>query len=141
MSEAPCMLTGVPIRQLGLWWPAVEPLLEPALRRTGGLMETRHVLEDLNAGQMQLWVVLAGESEPARIAAVLTRIVDYPLKSICRIEYVAGSAIGRWRHLIGQIRDFARRQGCTALEAVARPGWRRIYPDWRVKRLLLSQEI
>jgi hypothetical protein len=43
----------------------------------------------------------------------------------CNLVVTGGVQFKRWQKLIGTIKDWAREQGCTRLEASGRAGWER----------------
>ena len=97
------------------------------------------MLRLLLAGRMQLWAVVGEAIE----AIVLTEIAEYPRRRLCRVLAAAGAGRARWLHLLGTIEEWARAQGCTAIEPVARPGWERALAPlgYRKTHVILEKEL
>ena len=90
---------------------------------------------------MQLWIAV-DRSEPERIEAVcVTEIVSYPRERRCGLVFCAGDESGRWLHHLDAIADWARGQGCAALELQGRPGWERRLPEWKKTHVLLRKRL
>lgn len=108
----------------------------PAVR---GRLLARDVLDLVLAGRMQLWV--AHEPPEAIRAVCLTEVIDYPRKRVCRIVALFGRGFRAWVPMRGEIEAWARRQGCGAMEAVARLGWARVAPDYELTHVFLEKEL
>jgi hypothetical protein len=105
---------------LGIVWPDIWPLLEPAVRRSKD-EAARHVLALLRAGTAQLWAVMEN-GRP--IAAVVTRVRP---GERCLLWLIGGSRAREWADdLLVKVEQWARSLGCTALWGVGRRGWARI---------------
>lgn len=40
----------------------------------------------------------------------------------CDVQFLGGSGYERWKHLLGDVEEWARKQGCKFMNAVARDG-------------------
>lgn len=107
-------------------WPYVEPLIEPAVTRSG-----THRMEDVRKvllnGSAQLWLQWTDKVD----AAVITEIINYPLGPIVRVWLGGSLDYGKanWQKLNDMIRDFGRANKCIAIECVGRDGWLKFFPD------------
>lgn len=112
-------------------WPLAAPYLQEAIERDDGRRSLHSVLVQLVTGQNQLWLV----SEPdaaidywpwvrigPTVGAVITAIINYPHQKALKVEWLAGERFGEWSHLISVLKDFARANGCYAVEIAGRPG-------------------
>jgi hypothetical protein len=120
--------TGIPLRDLHLAWPALWPLLEPAVKRTP---DKPDVLPRLIARDAQLWAVYDSDKgaadAPRPIAAIVTQITIDPAGKRCRLWLVGGSRLGDWAdELLAKLEAWARSLGCVALWGSGREGWHRI---------------
>jgi hypothetical protein len=113
--------TGIPLRDLHLAWPALWPLLEPAVRRTP---DKPDVLARLIAREAQLWAVY---DEETPVAAIVTQLTLAPDGKRLRLWLVGGRGVRDWAdELVARIEDWARSLGCVALWGSGRDGWDRI---------------
>ena len=96
----------------------VIPLLEPALAREGDV-RVIDVFAELNAGRMQLWAI---ERDGQVIAAVVTKLVNRPLRKLLQILYVGGRNIEDWIDRLEVIEGWAKSEGAVKVEVVCREG-------------------
>jgi hypothetical protein len=49
----------------------------------------------------------------------------------------------KWQHLISEIEDFAKENGCKMMELIARPGWQRVLKifDYKRTHVVLEKQI
>ena len=93
-------------------------MLQPAIDRFGQL-NSATIHEGLAAGRFQLWLDPARESDMAAV----TGISQYPEMRALYILLVGGKDIRSWHaDLVDALTQFARANGCHALEACVRPG-------------------
>jgi len=109
-------------------WPVIWPLLKPAAKRAqGGWSEaaTKAAIED---GTAQLWASWDGKLE----AVALTQIIHSGPNKLCAIPLLGGKSRDNWLRYESDIAEWAKGQGCVALEGYARPGWLRVlHSGWR----------
>lgn len=103
-------------------WPILGPMLSPVVAMNQGEFTTIDVLTQLLEQNWQLWTIIKHERP---VAALVTEIISYPSKRVCRVVLLGGADFNSWKHLITEIEDFALSCGCTALEAITRPGMAR----------------
>ena len=76
-------------------------------------------------GRMALWVV--GDHPERLQAAVVTEIVEYPLRTACRYVLISGAESGEgvanWIKHDEVITAWARANGCSLMEGAGRLGW------------------
>ena len=133
--------TGIPVRQLGLFWRHAWPLLERAATRTNGGTE-EEVVTALLRGEAQLWGVFDGDTMRA---AVTTQITLLAPEKGCRLWLVGacpeasrrGVRMDDWAaEFLAKVEPWARSLGCTVVWGTpSRAGWRRIV------RLMGGEEI
>jgi hypothetical protein len=137
--------SGIPAEALPDWWPLLSPMIAAACARSGGKYRAVDILRALIAREMQLWAALdPGEQSANSVAAIcLTEIVNFPGKRVCRILAGTGERRERWVHFAEEIGDWARLQGCAAIEAVARPGWERDFAalGYRKTHVILEKSL
>jgi hypothetical protein len=114
------LATAIPLRHLHLVWSDLEPLLEPAVKRSP---DKPDVLARLLFHDAQLWAVYDAD---VPVAAIVTQI-QLANEKRCLIWLVGGSRLREWAgDFIARLEQWARSLGCVALRGVGRPGWARI---------------
>lgn len=113
-------LFAVQLDQLDGVWPHVAPELQRAVERSDGRYEVEDVRAAIEAGEMNLWIVLAGHDLEM---VLVTQIIDYPRKRLCALPFIAGRNRREWMHFLEEIGKFAEERGCMEFEGYARKGW------------------
>lgn len=139
-QAAPTALLGITPDTVPAFWPIVTPLIARALEHADGRYALEDVLAALLARDMQLWIAIDTRSMAIE-AACVTEIVAYPREKRCGLVFCAGRRSERWLRHLDEIGDWAREQGCEALELQGRPGWERLLRDWRKTHVLLRKRL
>ena len=77
---------------------------------------------------------------PLENSAIVTEIVDYPKKSVCRI-WLAGGDLDELIHAERHIARWAKQIGCHAMEIIGRKGWQRKLDNYRTNSVVLVREL
>ena len=142
-STASCSkaeLVAVPPDGVDGLWVIAEPLLAlgASWSRKVSLEDVR---ERLGAGFGQLWLVF----DPATsvvLCAFVSELVDYPSGYRAgRVVLLGGGSLERWRHFLPRIEQWAKQEGCRALEIVGRRGWKRVFPDYEHGETTIVKEL
>lgn len=121
-------------------WPLVADHLAAAVVRTRKI-ELEEIKERCQSGEFQLWVIWVSRTKEA-LGAVVCDIQGYwNGRREARIICMGGVEMPRWRDRIDVIKDWARAEGCDALEIVGRRGWEKIYPDFELIETVISLEL
>lgn len=129
------MITQVPKEDLHLIWNEVEPLIKKALDDT---YSARDILDGLVKNSFQLFISWENKVE----SAVITEVVQYPQKKICRYFLAGGSNMDNWLEPIQQtIEQFAKHNNCDAVEVAGRKGWSKKLKGYEQKVYLFSKEL
>ena len=104
--------------QLDMYWGAVEPFIALAMDFSP-FEDVQTVYDALDKEQAQLWVIW---DRGKIVAAVVTRLEITKTGNYCNIWACAGKGFAHWVHLIREIEDWARKEGCTAIYETGRPG-------------------
>ena len=110
-------------------WDEVRPLIEPAVALTDGAWEIWDVLNRLICNEADLWIIRRdGKIDGCCVAM----IINYPSKRIYALPIIGGSGLKDWLQFEHVIGDWAKTQGCVAMEGCdARNGaWGRVLPGW-----------
>ena len=102
------------------------------------------LLQELNDGSAQLWVAWK-EPRDAVVrqaeAVLVTYIVVSKAAKVCQLWLCSGTDRENWKHHMGTIEAWARHEGCTALEAVARPGWKKVLNGFKLTHVILEKRL
>lgn len=128
----------VPRDHVGQVWQHVAEMIDEAYKFADEIMPD-DLLAELRSGHRQLWVVWGVEKKV--LAAVLTRIVQLRSGRAMQITACGGAGGERWMHLITNIYAHAKAEGCRKVTIEGRPGWERIFKDFRRTRVILEREI
>ena len=102
-------------------WDKAKPHLEKALEYSDGEFEIDNVLKFLLDRTMQLWVLYDISTHDV-VMAGCTEIIVYPNKKICRVVLMGGLSMNLWQAQTTAFEEWAREQGCTQMETLARKG-------------------
>lgn len=119
-------------------WPGVAEMIDAAYKSADEIMP-RDILDELCSGHRQLWVVWSEEKEI--LAAVLTRIVQLRSCRAMQINACGGVQVERWAHLVALIHAHAKAEGCRKVTIEGRPGWERLFRDYKRTRVILELEL
>jgi len=118
------MLTGVPRHHLGTFWARVLPWLEGVEVRADGRETVADLRRWLDGGQLQLWVWVEGDLSVTGV--LITEVINMAATRICRLRVCTGRDAKRWLPSMAMIEAWAKEQGCSGLEPIARPGWEKL---------------
>ena len=105
--------------------PALLPYLAESEKWSKGRASVDDILRFVLNQQMQLWIV---HEENTIYGHVITEIKEYPRCKMLVVQYCAGEP-DHMQYVDDEIFDlldrFAKDTGCSGIEFVGRPGWRK----------------
>lgn len=119
------------------YWPAAMPHIISMADNSSGKFDPMDIVSRIAGDEWQLWVILKDEEI---VASVVTAIVDYPRRRICEGLGCAGDGARQWVHLIAEIEAWAKTQGCTLMQPIARLGWSALFKPLGYKSTHLMME-
>ena len=115
---------GVPTMVIEEVWPEVEPFVQKWLESSSEYRwEAVDVYDLLRTGDLQLWLCLDEKSLQAIMISELRRT---RLSLDCEVFMAAGEMPVHWHEWLKQLEDWAKRQGCTHMSAMMRPGFAKL---------------
>lgn len=118
-------MTLVPNGHVAQLVPALWPYLATSEEWTGGRATVDDILRFILTGQMQLWI---GHEESEIYGHVITEVKTYPRCKMLVVQYCAGEP-NHMQYVEDEMYDlldrFAKDAGCSGIEFVGRPGWRK----------------
>ena len=125
-SDTPCSVDLIEPSYVPKVWPYAEPLLRPAIGRTGGRLSSETVYSWLCAGRFQLWMVRPTPT------ALVTEIRTFPTGlMVFTVLLLGGSDYRDWLWLWPKLEEWAAERGCTKADMAGRKGWLRVLKDWK----------
>lgn len=118
-------------------WNEIKQLVERACARSFPKFTVDNIKAAVMRRDMQLWVIV----EEKIYAVIVTEIINYPLRRVCRVLIATGSQRERWQHLISEIENWAADHGCVSMDLLARPGWKRILKGYRHSHDQLEKDL
>lgn len=115
----------------------VESLLAVA-ERSRGEFDAKVMIDRFQRGEWQLWVVWDGT-----VRAVLgteLHLSDTGFKQ-CSVRFCTGAGVDAWVHLVGEMEQWAKREGCKRLNMWARKAWARKLPTYKMTHVLLEKDL
>lgn len=140
-AEAIYFFSGIGRQDLHTAWPYIHDMLQPAVEREAGDMSLQDIFIGVKAQTMQLWAVCKGME--AIVACAVTEILKYEHHSVCRIVAVSGDGIHEWKGFEKYIAEWASDAGCLRIEAICRPGFKRIAEPLGYKQthIIISKDL
>lgn len=118
-------------------WPHVAHLIRRAMAR-GRMGRFADVEADVLGSNAWLWLAIENS---VVLAAAVTKVTQEDGERLCTIVACAGHDWTKFGRLIGGLEDYARAEGCSAVEFCGRPGWMRRLPDYRVTKIVMRKQI
>lgn len=117
----------------------VMPQVQSVVERSHGALSVEGVIGAWASGKWQMWVI----DTPDAIKAVMaTEIhIQNSGRKACSIHFLTGDDSTTWLHLVDELEDFARAQGCGVLDGLMRKGWAKKLPDFHMSHVFLEKEL
>lgn len=104
----------------------------------GDLGRFDDVESDVLDGRALLWLAWIW---PNIRGAAVTRIERTEKSKVCVIIACGGEGMTEWLHVIKQIEDYARNEGCDCVRIFGRKGWLRALPDYSAPKIVLEKRL
>ena len=97
------------------------PLLAPSIKRDEHNVPVERILANIREKRSVVWIVYIDGNI---VAAILTAVMQHPLRSTLYIEHLGGSRIKEWMPAAMEaLVDLARKAELDGIEADGRPGF------------------
>lgn len=117
-------------------WPHVEALLLAATERCGEWSISSIRAEVLNGDQL-LWVTWDG----CKIRAAATTKLFREVGGLVCLAVACGGTDDDWAQRFAPIEEYARDEGCVSTRIQGRPGWARVFKDYKVEWVSLEKKL
>jgi len=118
-------ITIVPRHYVEECWDRVVPLIEKSFEYGGDRYTIEHVKQGIYSNMFQLWVIFEGEDDIK--AALITRVITYPLKKILTGTFIGGEeVVTNAKMILDALEAWGRQVGCNGMEMGGRMGWKKV---------------
>ena len=136
-EQASAELVCVPPDEVARLWPHIAHYIARAMAR-GGMGRFADVEADVLGANAYLWLALRAD---AILAAAVTKVTGEGASRLCTIVACGGHDWPRFGFLIEGLEDYARAEGCAALEICGRPGWQRRLKGYRTVKAVIRKAL
>ena len=117
------MMSAVPKEAVSAVWADVARVMNKSVDTSNGKYHIDDLFHGIQSDLYVLWVIMEEEEV---IAAITTRIIEYPGKRAMAMDWIGGSKMGKWLPVAQEtLERFARDNNCTHLEGYGRKAWGR----------------
>lgn len=108
-------------------WDKIEPFMEKAAEYTFGRYESNDIYAAVTDYDHQLWAAFDGQVFKG---VVVTSVAVYPRKKMLVMQFCGGEDLHEWKNpMLKLLQRFARDLHCDGIEAIARPGWAKVFKN------------
>ena len=135
------MITAVPMEGVDIVWEDVTKVLRKSVETSAGKFEVEDLRKDLEDGVLVLWLVMEGRDV---IAALTSRVIEYPGRRAMALDWVGGSKMKEWLPLVlDTLERYAADCGCKHIEGYGRKAWGRILQryGWQPEYIAYRMEL
>lgn len=135
-------LSIIPREAVPAVWPHILSLVEKIASGHHGQKIRRspeNICAALVDGSEIGWVVL--DKDDNAVALVLGAMLDFPLRRVMRIHSCVGDNRREWLHLLSEIEEFAKANGCADMEIICRKGWARDLIQYKLTHVVLVRPL
>ena len=135
------MITAVPVEGVDIVWEDVTKVLKKSVETSSGKFEIEDLKSDLKNGVLVLWLVMEGRYV---IAALTSRVIEYPGRRAMALDWVGGSRMKEWLpSVLETLESYAADCGCKHIEGYGRKAWGKILHryGWRPEYIAYRMEL
>ena len=136
--------TAVPREAIDIVWNDISNMLNKAIQTSGGKYHIDDIYHHLHEGYYNLWLIIDNESDKKVIAAITTRIIEYPNRKAMAMDWIGGKRMMEWLPIaMDRLTEFAKDCGCSHLEGYGRKAWSKILKkyNWNPEYIAYRMEI
>lgn len=130
----------IPNHSVDPLWGKLKSYFEGVAKYTHGRFTANDIRERLKNKPFQhLWVAHEGEDIKG---FVITEFCSYPQMKVLVMHFTGGIEIETWKQpMLKQLQDFARMNGCEAIESFGRSGWVKVFKEDGYEALSVFYEL
>lgn len=111
------------------YWPQIEPLLRANCTLSSGRFSVEGWLEGLAKGECDFWVIINEQTKVYAFGISEMNTYKTGLK-VLNIPIITGKEVHSWKHMIDELAQWAKDNGCSMIETWAPKGWGRLVPSF-----------
>ena len=121
-------------------WPAIRQRIVSGVERSSGRLTEKSVFDLLKAGTWQCWTYWEGHK---CLAVVITRLgIESSGSKSLEAIMASGDNRDRWQRIaVDTLKKFAKSEGCKLFELIARPGWERVFTEFKKTHVMLEWKV
>ena len=120
------MFTPVPTDYLDVVWSSVAKVLKKSVGTAKGKYEVDDVYDGIAKDDIVLWIVVDHDKDDDIIAAITTKLIEYPQGRSMAMDWIGGTRMKEWLPMTQEvISRYAKDHNCKYLEGYGRKGWGR----------------
>lgn len=121
-------------------WGIIRPRVMSAVERSSGRLTERNAFDLLSSGEWQCWTFW----EDSKCLAVVITKLSLESSGMKTLEAFIASGDDRekWQRVaVDHLKDFAKSEGCGLFEMLTRPGWERVFPEFKKTHVMLEYRL
>ena len=120
------MFTPVPAEFVDGVWSKVADIMKRSVKTAEGKYKVEDLYPEIMDNQIVLWIVADHDRDDEIIAAITTRLIEYPQGNSMAMDWIGGKRMKDWLPMAQEsISRYARDHKCKYLEGYGRKGWDR----------------
>ena len=120
------MFSPVPTEYLDAVWSKVADLMRRSVKTAEGKYEVEDLYPSIMNNEIVLWIIADHDKDDEIIAAITTRLIEYPQGNSMAMDWIGGKRMKDWLPMAQEsISRYAKEHKCKYLEGYGRKGWDR----------------
>tara|TARA_R100001126_G_C4858221_1_gene165823 strand:- start:841 stop:1260 length:420 start_codon:yes stop_codon:yes gene_type:complete len=135
------IISSVPKEVVDFVWQDVCKVLHKSVETSGGKFTMDDIYDGVVNDMYGLWIVMENKKV---IAAITTRIIEYPGKRGMAMDWIGGTRMLEWLPMAQRtLQKFAKENNCTHLEGYGRKAWSKVLKkyNWQPEYIAYRMEL
>jgi len=136
--------TAVPRQATDIVWGDVSNMLNKAIETSNGKYHIDDIYRHINEGYYNLWLIIDNMKDEKVIAAITTRLIEYPNRRALAMDWIGGTRMNEWLPIaMKRLSNFAKDCECSHLEGYGRKAWIKVLKkyNWKPEYIAYRMEI
>tara|TARA_R100001163_G_C5065446_1_gene203400 strand:+ start:80 stop:508 length:429 start_codon:yes stop_codon:yes gene_type:complete len=136
--------TAVPRQATDIVWGDVSNMLNKAIETSNGKYHIDDIYRHISEGYYNLWLIIDNMEDEKVIAAITTRLIEYPNRRALAMDWIGGTRMNEWLPIaMKRLSNFAKDCECSHLEGYGRKAWSKILKkyNWKPEYIAYRMEI
>jgi len=136
--------TAVPRQATDIVWGDVSNMLNKAIETSNGKYHIDDIYRHISEGYYNLWLIIDNMKDEKVIAAITTRLIEYPNRRALAMDWIGGTRMNEWLPIaMKRLSNFAKDCECSHLEGYGRKAWIKVLKkyNWKPEYIAYRMEI